>query len=233
MNIVVTGATRGIGKAIVLKFAEKGFDVSFFSRQKKNVDDLSKQIQKKFPAIKVIAQPCDANDKKQLQQFADRILKEWKNVDVLVNNAGVFIPGKVIDEKEGVLEELMQTNVYGAYHFTRMLLPAMLKKKSGDIFNMCSVASLRAYNNGGSYAISKHALLGFSRNLREEIKEYNVRVTAILAGAVLTDSWSNAKLPDSRFIKPEDIAELIFNIYSLSRQTVVEEILVRPLKGDI
>lgn len=233
MNIVVTGSTRGIGKAIVKKFAGEGYDVAFFSRDIKKVNALSGQLRKKFPKLKIIAQPCDASDKNQLQEFANRILDEWKNVNVLVNNAGIFLPGTVRNEPEGRLEQLIQTNVFSAYHFTRMLLPSMIEKRSGDIFNIASVASLHAYHNGGSYAISKHALLGFSRNLREEIKEYNIRVTSVLPGAVLTDTWSGAGLPSSRFIKPEDIAELIFSIHSLSGQTVVEEILIRPLKGDI
>ena len=233
MNIVVTGATRGIGKAIILKFAEQGYDVAFFSRDPKKVNALSSQIQKKFPGLKIIAQPCDAGDKNQLQEFANRLLTEWKNINVLVNNAGIFFPGKVMNERDGILEQTMQTNVFSAYYLTRMLLPAMIEKKSGDIFNICSVASIRAYKSGGSYAISKHALLGFSRNLREEVKEYNIRVTTVLPGAVLTDSWSGAGLPSSRFIKPEDIAEMIFSIHGLSRQTVVEEILIRPLEGDI
>lgn len=233
MNIVVTGATRGIGKAIIEKFAGQGYDVAFFSRDAKKVNNLSKQLQKRFPAIKIIAQPCDAGDKNQLREFADQVREEWKNINVLVNNAGIFLPGTLMSEPEGDLEQIMQTNVFSAYHFTRMILPLMIKRKSGDIFNMCSVASLRAYKNGGSYAISKHALLGFSRNLREEVKEYNIRVSSVLPGAVLTDSWRGAGLPSSRFIKPEDIAALIFCIHSLSVQTVVEEILIRPLKGDI
>ena len=93
-----------------------------------------------------------------------------RKIDVLVNNAGTFIPGNVYDEGEGVLEKQMEINLYSAYHLTRLLLPPMMKQKSGHIFNICSIASLQAYPNGGAYSISKFALAGFSKNLRHEMK---------------------------------------------------------------
>ena len=98
---------------------------------------------------------------------------------------------------------------------------------------MCSVASFKAYPNGGSYSISKFALLGFSKCLREELKEFNIKVTSILPGATLTDSWSETNLPESRFSKSEDIAELIYSITQLSAFSVVEDVVIRPQLGDI
>jgi short-subunit dehydrogenase len=98
---------------------------------------------------------------------------------------------------------------------------------------MCSIASIKAYPNGGSYAISKFALLGFSKVLREELKDKGIRVTAILPGATRTSSWDGVDLPDERFMKSEDVAETIFSAYSLSKRSVVEEILIRPQLGDI
>ena len=98
---------------------------------------------------------------------------------------------------------------------------------------MCSVASIQAYPNGGSYAISKFALLGFSKTLREELKDFGIRVTAVLPGATRTSSWDGTELPDERFIKAEDVAEVVFATYQLSTRSVVEEIVIRPQKGDI
>jgi short-subunit dehydrogenase len=92
---------------------------------------------------------------------------------------------------------------------------------------------MKAYENGGSYSISKFALLGFSKTLREELKTYNIKVTSILPGATLTDSWSGTDLPESRFSKPEDIAELVYTITQLSKFSVVEDIVIRPQLGDI
>jgi hypothetical protein len=98
---------------------------------------------------------------------------------------------------------------------------------------MCSIASIKAYPNGGSYAISKFALLGLSKVLREELKPFGIKVTAILPGATKTASWDGVDLPDDRFMMAEDIAETVFAAYSLSSRSVVEEILIRPQLGDI
>ena len=135
--------------------------------------------------------------------------------------------------RPGMLEQMMQTNLHSAYHLTRALLPSLVKARSGHIFNMCSVASIKTYPNGSLYSISKFAVLGFSRSLRDELKEKNVRVTSVLPGATYTDSWEGIDLPEDRFMKPEDIADSIWDIYKLSDRTVVEEIILRPQSGDI
>ena len=152
---------------------------------------------------------------------------------MLVNNTGIFMPGQVHNEAEGVLEKTIQTNVYSAYHLTRGLVGDMIDRRSGHIFMMGSTASITAYTNGGSYCISKFALLGMSRVLREELKPYGVKVTTLLPGATLTASWTGTDLPEDRFMKPEDVAETIWAAYSLSPGAVVEEILMRPQLGDI
>ena len=109
----------------------------------------------------------------------------------------------------------------------------MKRLKKGYIFNMCSIASIKAYANGGSYGISKFALYGMTKVLREELKEFNIKVTAVLPGATLTASWEGVDLPEERFIKVEDIAELIWTTYRLSDRTVVEDLVIRPQLGDI
>jgi short-subunit dehydrogenase len=109
----------------------------------------------------------------------------------------------------------------------------MKSVKSGHIFNMCSIASIKAYDNGGSYAIAKFALLGFSKCLREELKAHGIRVTAIMPGATKTASWDGVDLPEERFMKVEDVAEMVYAAYSLSGRSVVEEVIIRPQLGDI
>ncbi|MCY7410276.1 MAG: SDR family oxidoreductase, partial [Chitinophagales bacterium] len=160
MNCVITGATRGIGKAITEKFASEGFNVAVCARNKKDLDQLYNELHHKHPDAEIIAQQCDVSDKKQLKAFADIIKSQWNTVDVLVNNAGVFIPGQIHKEKSGTLEKLIKTNLYSAYYLTQFLSKMMIKEKSGHIFNICSTASISAYANGGSYGISKFALLG-------------------------------------------------------------------------
>ncbi len=229
---VVTGGTKGIGKAIIEKFASQKFDIATCSRKLVELTALKKHLESTY-AIKAYVLAADMSIKTQVNGFTDFILKIGQPVDVLVNNAGVFLAGKVIDEKEGALESMMEANVYSAYYTTRALVPAMKAKKNGHIFNMCSIASIKAYPNGGSYAISKFALLGYSKVLREELMHDNIRVTAVLPGATRTSSWEGVDLPDERFMKPEDVAEAVFGAYALSPRSVVEEILIRPQLGDI
>jgi short-subunit dehydrogenase len=151
----------------------------------------------------------------------------------LINNAGVFTPGMTDEEADGALEAMINTNLYSAYHLTRAILPKMKSVKKGYIFNMCSIASLTAYANGGSYSISKFALYGMTKVLREELKKDNIKVTAVLPGATFTSSWAGVDLPEERFIKSEDVADLIWATYSLSDRTVVEDLLIRPQLGDL
>ncbi len=230
-TIVITGATKGIGRAIAEKFARAGWRVAICARNKAELETFADSL--KVNATGVIAMPADMQKKEDVLAFAKLINSTWGAVDIIVNNAGVFIPGQVINEEEGTLEKLIETNLYSAYHLTRSLLPNMLNKKTGHIFNLCSVASIQAYPNGGSYSISKFALLGLSKALREELKEHNIRVTALVVGATLTNSWAGTDLPDSRFMKPEDVAQTVWDVYHLSEHTVVEEILLRPMQGDI
>lgn len=222
--LVVTGGTKGIGRAILEKFAAKGFEVITCSRTKTDFKDVKSTVHH-FVA--------DMSDKSQVKAFADFVTSMNRPVDVLVNNAGYFLPGKVIDEPEGTLESMIGGNLYSAYYTTRAIAPAMRKAKAGHIFNMCSIASIKAYPNGGSYAISKFALLGFNKVLREELKDHGVRVTAVLPGATLTTSWAGTDLPDERFMSSEDVAEAVWGAYMLSPRSVVEEILIRPQLGDI
>lgn len=190
-------------------------------------------MQGRFPRATIKTMPCDLAVREEVDQFAQWILKEIGAPDVLINNAGSFIPGGVHNEPEGALEKLMAVNLYSAYHLTRSLLPPMMERKSGHIFNMCSIASLKAYNNGGAYSITKFALAGFSRNLREEMKPYNIKVTAVYPGAAWTDSWSASGIDPKRMMEAKDVADMIYAAAQLSPRACVEDIILRPQLGDL
>lgn len=229
---IVSGGTRGIGKAIAEQFAEKGFDIVISARNEADLTDVQVFIEKTYN-VKCFIKKADLSIKAQVAEFAKFILALNQEITVLVNNAGTFIPGNVHEEAEGILEQLIETNLYSAYYLTRGLTPKMIEQKSGHIFNICSVASLKAYPNGGSYSISKFALLGFSKVLREEMKNFAVKVTSIMPGAVYTDSWAGAGIPKERFMTVEDVAQTIWSAYSLSKNAVIEDIVLRPQEGDI
>jgi len=228
MNIVITGASKGIGKALAIKYALAGHKVAVCARNEKNLRALAKKA-----PDRIFYQVCDVCNKEELNEFYSFIKQNFKKIDILINNAGIFMPGEIINEEEGVLEKLINTNLYSAYHMSRLIIPDMINRNSGQIFNMCSIASIKAYAHGGSYGISKFALYGMSKAMREELKPHGIRVTAVLPGATLTDSWGETELPSSRFIKPEDIAEMIYAASILSPNAVVEDIIIRPQLGDL
>jgi short-subunit dehydrogenase len=231
--VVVTGGTKGIGKAVIEKFASAGFSIATCARNQRELEQLKVEIESGYPGINLWSFQADLSKNEEAKKFCDFVLGLPMKVAVLVNNTGFFIPGSITTEPDGTLEKMIDTNLYSAYHVTRGLVSQMKDRKGGHIFNVCSIASIKAYDNGGSYAISKFAMLGFSKCLREEVKTFNIRVTAVMPGATRTASWDGVNLPDERFMKTEDVAETIYASYILSARTVVEEIVIRPQLGDI
>ena len=233
MNIIITGASKGLGRAVAEKFAAHGYDLFLCSRDQQALTTAAQQLGERYPAITIRSKTADLAEKDQAQAFGRWVLESGAGIDVLVNNAGQFIPGRLQDEEEGVLERLMAVNLYSAYHLTRTLLPAMMARKAGHIFNMCSVASLQAYSYGGAYSISKYALAGFSANLRQEMKTFGIKVTTVYPGAAYTESWAGSGVDPQRIMEAGDVADMVFAASRLSIQATVEEILLRPQLGDL
>lgn len=231
-SILVTGGTKGIGRAIIERFASEGYDIITCARNEADLNSLKAYLEEKYSSVKVLAIPADLSKKSEVS----RLINEVKPVaipEVLVNNTGVFLPGAIHNEPEGNFELMMETNLYSAYYMTRGFAQEMIARRSGHIFSLGSVAGLTAYPNGGSYAVSKWALLGMTKCLREELKPHQIKVTSILAGATYTASWEGVDLPLERFMKAEDVAESVWAAYNLSPQSVVEELVIRPQLGDI
>lgn len=232
MNIVVTGASKGIGRAIAELFAANGHNLFLCSRGEVQLYRTMEELQTRFPDVSIKAKPFDLAAKEGAAGFAEWCLSHAVP-DVVINNAGAFEPGSIYNEREGLLEEQLAINLFSAYHFTRAILPPMLERKQGHIFNICSIAALKAYANGGSYSISKYALHGFSKNLREEMKPFNIKVTSVFPGAVLTDSWGDFDNSAHRIMEADDIAQMVYAATQLSPGACVEDIVLRPQLGDL
>jgi short-subunit dehydrogenase len=233
MNVVITGASKGLGKAFAAAFAAGGHRLFLCARTGRDLEETAAELRKTFPGVSVFARPFDLSTTEGANAFGSWIQEEGQPVDVLINNAGRFISGRISDEPQGTLEAMIDTNLYSAYHVTRSLLPAMIQRRKGHIFTICSVASLQAYPNGGAYGISKFALLGFSRNLREEMKPYGIKVTAVLPGGTDTPSWDGAGVESQRLMAAEDVAAMVCAAASLSDRADVEDIIMRPQLGDL
>ncbi len=231
-SVVVTGASKGIGKAVAEIFAANGAHLYLCSRGEVALYNTVEELQTRFPQATVKARPADLSIKEEAIAFGNWCLSQAVP-DILVNNAGLFEPGSVNSEPDGLLESQLRVNLYSAYHLTRTVLPAMMAHKQGHIFNMCSIASLHAYANGGAYSISKFAMYGFSKNLREELKPHGIKVTSVHPGAVLTDSWGNYDNSSKRIMEAGDIAQMVWAAANLSLQACVEDIVIRPQLGDL
>jgi short-subunit dehydrogenase len=233
MNAVITGASRGIGKALANIFALHGYNLFLCAKTESHLLATIEELKTAYPTITVDGKALNLGNKAEAQLFGEWVLNNTDSVDVLINNAGTFIQGNVSDEKDNVLEQMLDINLYSAYHTTRAILPRMKAHRNGHIFTICSIASLAAYPGGGAYSISKYALLGFTKNLRQELKEAGIKVTAVIPGAVYTDSWKGSGVAEERIMEAGDIARMIFAASQLSPQAVVEEIVLRPQLGDL
>lgn len=231
MNVVITGASQGIGQGIAERFAKEGANLFLVSRNMDRQGKWQQDLSEKY-GISVSTFNADLSKREEVLAFANAVLSAWEDIDVLVNNAGSFIPGSVHNEPDGQLEQMIELNLYSAYHLTRRLVPVMMRRRKGHIFNICSIAALAAYPNGGSYSISKFALEGFSKNLREEMKPFGVKVTSVHPGATYTSSWEGF-VERSRIMEVEDVANMIYAASSLSTTACVEDIILRPQLGDL
>ena len=231
-NAVVTGASKGIGFSVAKRLAEAGFSLFIVGRDNARLLEAKSQLLLAgAPEVYIFAGDLSQSD--VAKRCTATICETWSSLTVLVNNAGVFLPGTMMEEAEGQFETLMTTNMNSAYHITKGLWPLLKLSNRAHVFNMCSIASITAYAAGGSYSVSKFAMLGFSKSLRLEGMPHGVRVTAILPGATLTDSWAGVDLPSSRFMKPADVANTVYSAFLMNETTVMEEVVLRPILGDI
>lgn len=232
MNVLITGASRGIGKAIARQFADAGYNLLITSKSAHKLYAAMEELQLHFTNVTIKAKAFDLSEKKEVTALGDWCLQQG-GVCVIVNNAGIFEPGNINGSNEGIVEQLLQVNFFSAFHLTRFLLPHIISLPSAHIFNISSIAGVAAYPAGSLYSISKYALTGFSHNLRNELKNTPVKVTTVISGAVYTDSWEGFDNSTGRIAEPADIAKMIVAATQLSKQACVEEILVRPQQGDV
>lgn len=233
MNAVVTGATKGIGRAISEHLAKAGYNLIVNARNSADLEEMKAAVEAENSGVTVHTMATDMSEKDQVLAFVNKALELDVSIDVIVNNAGVFIPGMIHEEEDGTLEKMMNTNLYSAYYLTKGLISNMITNKKGHVFNICSIASKIAYPNGGSYSISKFAMLGFSKVLREELKEKGIKVTSVLPGATWSNSWAGVDLPNTRLMQANDIAASVLSALKLGPSAVVEEIILRPQLGDL
>lgn len=233
MNILISGATKGMGKAIAIEMAKNNHSLALCARNQKELDVLKTELQHINPKIDILTVKTDCGIKQEVAAFADQAIAHFKNLDVLINNVGAFSPAKILEEKDDMLDFHFNVNVVAPYILYKKIAPLMVKNGKGHIFNICSVASMRTIVAAGSYCVTKAALLSLNNIMREETKPSGVKVTAILPGSTLTSSWEGTDISPDKFVQPTDVASSILNIMQLSKGANVDQLMITPQSGQV
>lgn len=230
--VLITGASQGIGAEIAKAFSKlNNVVLLLLARTEKKLKEVAENCSQQGAEAHYFV--CDVTDANAVKNVAQIILSRWPALDVLVNNAGYYQSSSFMQTSVEDFKAQVDANLTSSFLVTQAFLASMLAKKSGDIFFMCSIASLQGYADSPAYCAAKHGLLGLARTLRETTKQTGIRVTSIMPGAVLTPAWSIADPLDKRFIPAHDIAKVVIDLHALDHNTNVEEIVVRPRLGDV
>jgi len=232
-NALITGASKGMGRAIALAFAKEGLNLAICSRNIKELEETANQLQSINPNIKIFTAQADASNRTELLRFAAQAELKLGTITVLVNNLGTYIPGSILDDEDHTLSNLININLMPAYELYRYFGKTMIAAKKGHIFNICSIAAHEPVVAAGSYTVTKSALLSLNHIMRLETQEHGIKVTAIVPGSTLTASWEGTTVDKNRFILPEDIATAIITAYKMSPGANVEEIVMKPVFGQV
>jgi short-subunit dehydrogenase len=225
----ITGASSGIGKSIATLFAEKGQNVIVSSR---DGNELKKYLASKNENI--FAFPLDISDAAQIKTTYSQI-KESFFVTALVNNAGITSFKPVVELTDEEVQKILATNLTGAINLIRAVLPEMIARNEGTIINILSVAADNIFKNASVYSASKSGLKTFTKILREEVREYSIRVINVYPGATRTPIWPSDVLEKfaDKMMSPDDVAKVVFNVSENNSNLVEEEIVLRPITGDL
>jgi len=221
---LVTGAGKGIGKAIALALANEGVHVGLIARTESDLQSLAKNIEAK--GVKAAIAVADVSSIDSVNTAVAKIQQDLGNVDILINNAGIAKFGKFLDLEPEDWEAQVKVNLFGVYYVTRSVIPQMIERKTGDIINISSTAGLKGAATTSAYSASKFALLGLTDSLMQEMRKHNIRVTALTPSTVVTDLAKSSNLinnNEERVMHPEDLAELIISQLKLNRRVFVKD----------
>ena len=222
-NALITGAGKGIGKAIALALAKEGANVILIARTQEEIDNVAAKA--RSLRVKALALTADVANIDSVNAAVEKALAEFKTIDIVVNNAGIAAFGKFLELEPKEWERIIQVNLMGAYYVTRAVLPGMMERQTGDIINISSTAGLAGNAMTSAYSASKFALLGMTDSLMQEMRKYNIRVTALTPSTVATDMAKNLNLTDGnpeKVMQSEDMAELIIAQLKLNRRVFIK-----------
>jgi 3-oxoacyl-[acyl-carrier protein] reductase len=222
-NAFITGAGKGIGKAIAIALAKEGVNLILVSRTQTDIDQLAEEVSNL--GVKTLALSADVSDIHSINAAAEKALAEFKNIDILINSAGIASFGKFLELEPEAWERIIQVNLMGTYYTTRAIIPNMIERQTGDIINISSTAGLNGNALTSAYSASKFAVLGLTDSLMQEMRKHNIRVTALTPSTVATDMAKDLNLTDGnpeKVMQSEDMAELIIAQLKLNRRVFIK-----------
>ncbi|WP_149206407.1 3-ketoacyl-ACP reductase [Flavobacterium johnsoniae] len=222
-NAFITGAGKGIGKAVAIALAKEGVNVILVSRTQADVDQLAAETNKL--GVKSLALSADVSDINSINSAVEKALTEFKHIDILINSAGIASFGKFLELEPAEFEKIIQVNLMGTYYTTRAIIPNMIERQTGDIINISSTAGLNGNALTSAYSASKFAVLGLTDSLMQEMRKHNIRVTALTPSTVATDMAKDLKLTDGnpeKVMQSEDMADLIIAQLKLNRRVFIK-----------
>jgi 3-oxoacyl-[acyl-carrier protein] reductase len=223
-NALITGAGKGIGKAIAIALAKEGVNVILVSRTQSDLDEVATEVTKL--GVQSVALAADVSDIDSVNKAVAEALDKFKTIDILINNAGIAAFGKILEMEPQAWERIIQVNLMGTYYTTRAVLPNMIARQTGDIINISSTAGLKGNASTSAYSASKFAVLGLTESLMQEVRKHNIRVTALTPSTVATEMAKDLKLTDGNpetVMQAEDVAELIVAQLKLNRRVFIKD----------
>jgi 3-oxoacyl-[acyl-carrier protein] reductase len=226
--VIVTGSNRGIGKGIAVRFAREGYDIALFGRDKTSLKDTETEL--KQYGTEILSFSGDVADENFVNTSVNTVEEKFGKIDHLINNAGLGIFNNLVEAKLDDFKKQVDANVYGVFNFSKAVLPGMMKRKSGSVINIASLAGKNAFTGGSMYSATKHAVLGLTRCLMLEAREYNIRVAAVCPGSVNTEfNFGSSMKPNrDKVLQVEDVADSVFAIIKLPARALLSEIDLRP-----
>lgn len=221
---IITGAGKGIGKAIAEALAKEGVQLGLLARTASDLEQLKAELTSTYD-IQVFTATADIGNSEEARQAVASLAASLGRVDILINNAGIGSFGKMVDMDPAEWEQILRVNLMGTYYVTHELLPGMIAQESGDIINIASTAGERGFATGSAYCASKFAVLGMTESLMQEVRKFNIRVTALTPSTVNTPLAVNAGLPigdEDHMMQPEDLAELVVAALKLPSRVLLK-----------
>lgn len=220
---LITGGSRGLGKAMALALAKEGVDVAITGRNKSSLEETVNEIEKL--GVKASFSVFNVADKEAVKAEVERLIESFGAFDILINNAGIAAFGSFIEMPENDWEDIVKTNLFGPYYVSKAVLPAMVELGSGDIINISSTAGLKGNAVTSAYSASKAGLIGMSESLMFELRKKNIRVSTLTPSTIASEMSKDVlKITDGdpdKVLQPEDFAELIVDLLKMNRRALL------------